>query len=93
MDLAMRSVCMQIGNHLNKRLDVTRQGDTVVIQLGVGCHVLGLYRSEPIDETAFAERVTTLGKTESMQSGPESPAYRVKDRRIRAPHGKRAHLA
>ena len=83
---------MQVGNHLDQGLDLPRQCGTVIVQLGVGCHVLGLSGTKPIDEAAFTERVATLGETASVRSALESPAYRVRYGRIWAPHGERAHL-
>lgn len=63
MLLSVRTVRMQIGDHLDEPIELSRQGGTVAVQLGVRCHVLNLRPTEPIDETVFAERVTTLGKT------------------------------
>jgi len=54
---------MQIGDHLDEPVELPRQGGTIVVQLGVRCHVLNLGPTEPIDEAVFAERVTTLGET------------------------------
>ena len=53
-------------DHLDKRMELPRQRGTVVVRLGVCCRVLGLCPTEPIDETGFAERVTTLGKDASI---------------------------
>lgn len=91
--LTVQAIRVQVGDHLDEVVDLSRQRGAAVVQLGVRGHVLGLCRAEPIDEARFAERVTALGETISIRLESKLRAYMEGDAHIRAPHGVRADLA
>lgn len=64
--LSVQTICVQVGNHLDERVELSSQSGAIVVQPGVRCQVRGLYRTEPMGQAVFTESVTTFRKTANV---------------------------